>query len=522
MPFEYVSDSALIIRLGDSPSPEVTTRIIGLMERLRPFFKNFHPAYCSLLIDFDPLTFSPNTFKADIADAPVEGRVKKVPVQYDGEDLSEVARVTGLSTEEVIRLHSSAEYTVAFLGFAPGFPYLLGLPRELRCPRKKSPRVRVPAGSVAVAGEQSGIYPVASPGGWQLIGRTDLRLFDPAETSPSYLEPGDRVRFVLAAKTAARAVSAAAPMSSVAAVEIEHGGLYSTVQDLGRDGWTHLGVSPGGAADSVALRLGNRLVGNSENAAALEMTLQGATVRILRDTWLAVSSGAAELDGQAIANWTSIPACAGQRLVIGAIPGRSYLCIHGGIGVDEKLGSRSTHASGWGGFAGRTVRAGDLLPVGEQSSQTPVFRRCDPRALYGETPLRVTRGPQANWFTSASLAKFFAGEFVVTEDANRLGLRLKGPSLDYGHSFKGHELVTEGIANGAIQVPAGGDPMILFCEQRTTGGYPKIANVARADLYRLGQLMPGQKVRFVEITVEEGWRLNRELESTLQNAVHEF
>ncbi len=160
------------------------------------------PGYCSLLVNFDPLAVDGDELKVrllHLSDTPlktVESRQHEISVHYDGEDLAAVAAAAGLSTAEVVRRHVQGNYTVAFLGFAPGFAYLTGLDAALRLPRLPKPRIRVPAGSVALAGPYSGIYPRESPGGWRLLGRTEVELFDVDRMPPSLLAPGDRVRFV--------------------------------------------------------------------------------------------------------------------------------------------------------------------------------------------------------------------------------------------------------------------------------------------------------------------------------------
>lgn len=205
------SDSSLLVRFGDVVSPALHGRVMMLFHALRrvddPRIRNLHPGYASLLIDFDPLRLGHQELSAvvqQLSDAPPPspeglGREVTLPVCYDADfapDLMQVAQHAGLSTEEAVRLHSSATYLVYFLGFAPGFAYLGGLPESLHMPRLATPRQLVAAGSVAIAGSQTGIYPSASPGGWRLIGRTPFRMFDPQPSPPTRLEPGDRVRFL--------------------------------------------------------------------------------------------------------------------------------------------------------------------------------------------------------------------------------------------------------------------------------------------------------------------------------------
>jgi inhibitor of KinA len=193
------SDCSLLVRFGHEISAPVNRQVIALFRFLHQanpeWLINLHPAYCTLLIDFDPALITHAAVEAfletrpDTRFAPIGKRID-VPVRYNGPDLAFVAETHRLSPSQVIDLHTSTEYQVAFLGFAPGFAYLLGLPAQLATPRLSTPRPQVPAGSVGIAGRQTGIYPTASPGGWRLIGETDKQLH------PDWVMPGDRVRFV--------------------------------------------------------------------------------------------------------------------------------------------------------------------------------------------------------------------------------------------------------------------------------------------------------------------------------------
>lgn len=204
------SDSALLVVFGETISTATHGRVIGLFHAIQarhdPRVRNLHPAYASLLIDFDPLRMTHEELTsvveqlAKTADAPVETTREAVtiPVCYElefGPDLPDVARHAGITAEAAIRLHCSPTYDVYFLGFSPGFVYLGGLPEILHTPRLATPRPSIAGGSVGIAGSQTGIYPLDSPGGWRLIGRTPLRMFDPEAAPPTRLQPGDRLRF---------------------------------------------------------------------------------------------------------------------------------------------------------------------------------------------------------------------------------------------------------------------------------------------------------------------------------------
>ena len=209
MDIRPASDGSLLVSFGEEISPAIHRDVLRMTRRLlgAPGIRNLHPGYASVLVDFDPLAGDPEELEARIralaaggeAEPVAEPRVVEIPVEYGGEagpDLEDVARLAGLTPAEVVALHSGAEYLVYFLGFSPGFPYLGGLPAALSTPRLERPRRLVPAGSVAIGGSQTGVYPVASPGGWRIIGRTPLELFRADREPPTLVAMGDRVRFV--------------------------------------------------------------------------------------------------------------------------------------------------------------------------------------------------------------------------------------------------------------------------------------------------------------------------------------
>lgn len=302
---------------------------------------------------------------------------------------------------------------------------------------------------------------------------------------------------------------------------VEAPGLLTTVQDLGREGFGPLGVSPSGAADPVALRLGNRLVGNAEGAAALEMTLLGGSF-VFPDGAVCALTGsefAAELDGSPVRVWTSFEARPGQRLRVGPTSSgaRSYLCLGGGIAVDPFLGSASTHVlSGLGGYQGRALRKGDVLHTGEprggwhpRSIAAWALERLAPRQV-----LRSTAGPQQHCFPESSRRLFYSSTYRVMEESNRMGLRLEGPPVA---DESGGQMITEGVSLGAVEITSAGMPIVLFVEQQTTGGYAKIANVISADLAALGQLRPRQQVAFELVSWETARTLLREQDELLSS-----
>jgi antagonist of KipI len=279
--------------------------------------------------------------------------------------------------------------------------------------------------------------------------------------------------------------------------------MLTTIQDLGRFGWCQFGVSASGAADPLALRAANLLVGNAENAAALEMTLVGGAFEFEAAATIAVT-GSDFAAGLPL--WRPVPVAAGTTLRFAATRSgaRCYLAVRGGIRAPLIMGSASVHVMT--GVGGSPLRRGDVLEVGDHAVRRPRSAAQPPDYLASPV-LRATPGPQADWFCG----ELFAAPFTVSEESNRMGIRLTGPVIP---SPAGH-MLTEGVPLGAVQVPPGGQPIILFVEHQTTGGYPKPANVISADFPRLGQLRPRDIVRFERVTIEQALRLLQRQEEWL-------
>ena len=419
-------------------------------------------------------------------------------VAYDGPDLAETAELLGVSAAELVRRHTDAVWRVAFTGFAPGFGYLVSPDWPLDVPRLPVPRTRVPAGSVAVAGAFSGAYPRETPGGWRILGTTDAPLFDPGAAEPVLLSPGTEVRF-----RPARALSHGAPVPPPApapdpraGIEVLAPGLLATVQDLGRPGNAARGVAGSGALDRGALRTANRLLGNPEGAAGIEVTLGGFEAVAARDAWFAVAGawGPVRVDGREAAPYAAHPWPAGARLELGwlARGARAYLAIRGGVDARAVMGSRSTDVLA--GLGPAPLRAGDRLAIGDDAGPVPALDI----APWGppaddDVVVDLTPGPRADWFAASALRALRDGPWRVTNDADRVGVRLDGPVLDRARDG---ELPSEGMVPGAIQVPPSGRPTILLADGPVTGGYPVIAVVADASLDRLAQARPGARIRF--------------------------
>lgn len=481
-----------------APAPAAQAGIVDLV-----------PAARTVLVPFDPGRISAAAVRdvierawsraTDAAAPPSRADPITLDVAYDGPDLAEVAEMLGVGPGELAERHERAEWTVAFTGFAPGFGYLTSPAWTFDVPRLDVPRTRVPAGAVGIAGAFSGAYPRETPGGWRVIGTTAAPLFDPAAARPALLGPGDRVRF--------RNVGRAAPTASVVptrtageveppAIRVVEPGLLATVQDLGRPGHASIGVARSGALDRESLRIANRLVGNPEGHAGIEVTLGGFRAVAARDLWIAVAGGSGPLtiDGRPIGIHVAHPWPAGSEVRIGWLEhgARAYLAVRGGIVADAVLGSRSTDTLA--GLGPGPLRAGGTLSVG-RSPHAPV----PPLdiAPWGAPPdhleLELAPGPRADWFEPSALRALFESIWTVSRDADRVGARLDGPELV--RSVAG-ELPSEGMVPGALQVPPGGRPTVLLADGPVTGGYPVIAVVTDASLDALGRARPGTVIRF--------------------------
>ena len=445
-------------------------------------------------------------------DPTVRHRRVNIPVSFDGPDLDAVAGVIGGTPAEVIDLLTGADLQVAFVGFAPGFPYLVGLPPELAAvPRRATPRVSVPAGSVALGGGFASVYPRATPGGWHLLGRTSVQLFDPEHPPYALLRTGDRVRFRVPAPGAAvggLGEAASGPSGSrppIAArsgrfVEVLDPGLLSLVEDGGRGRVAALGIPRAGPADPDAMRLANRLVGNPDGAATIEATTVGPTLRFTGRAHVAVVTPSPEsqevlIDGHP-AGTGVLPVEDGQVVAVGRVLGglRAYVAVSGGFETPPVVGSRSTDLLS--GLGPGPLVAGDRLDIGPPNRPRGQLLQplAGPPEPTGPAVVRVIAGPHRLPSAPEILS---AGPWTVGPASNRIGVRLTGPPRP--RPTAGGRIPSMGMVTGAVQLPPDGEPIILLCDHATVGGYSVIACVIAADLPVVGQLAPGDTVQFVAV-----------------------
>jgi len=294
-------------------------------------------------------------------------------------------------------------------------------------------------------------------------------------------------------------------------LDVFEGGFLTTVQDAGRFGWGHFGVPPAGPMDPFAFRAANLLVGNPPGAAGLEITLTGPVLRASSECLIAVCG--AEFDvwvgSLPVPTWHAVFVRAGYEIRFGQrrSGARACLAASGGIALSDFLGSCATYLpGGFGGFEGRALRAGDQLFLGRYRESDLLIRagKAWPRSArlpYSPNPtLRVVMGPQDDHFTSEGLATFLESEFEVTQSSDRMGYRLSGPMI--AHHDKA-DIVSDGVVTGSVQIPGDGQPIVMMADHQTTGGYPKIATVIRADLPLLAQCLLGDRVRFRAVSIAE-------------------
>ncbi len=570
-------DSALVVQFGNCISKKINNYIRIFVEKLEQEVNSgalkgileWVPTFRSVSIYFDPFKISQKklskiTFQLakkiisqTVMDITSEkNRVHEVPVCYDSEfapDMETVCENAHLSKEQVIKIHSSTKYLIYMLGFLPGFVYLGGMDKSIETPRLQSPRLKIDAGSVGIAGSQTGIYPLESPGGWQLIGRTPVKLFDFARKNPVLFKSGDYIKFkpisheqykdlVEKLSVSTTSVSNKITVENNNFITVVNSGAQTSIQDQGRYGYQKDGFSPSGVMDFISYKLANAIAGNEKDYAVLETTMLGPKIFFGQDTFFAITGGDQQprLNDQQIPLYTQVFASAGSTLTLGfTVTGlRSYIAFKGGLDVPLILGSRSTSIKySLGGFEGRCLSNNDKIPIGENSSfnnytlpisvpselltaGNPIYSDSKTsnaakrhlKDLSGVQVLRVILGPQDDYFSRKSISVFTSSEYTVSGESDRMGLRLTGPFIK---TLNGSDIISDGIAYGSIQVTSSGQPIIMAADRQTTGGYAKIGTVITADLPLLGQLKPGTKLQFKKVSIKQAVKALKHKEKVL-------
>lgn len=305
-------------------------------------------------------------------------------------------------------------------------------------------------------------------------------------------------------------------------IKLANGGFLTTIQDMGRYGYQETGMAVSGVMDTHSAALANILVGNDENEAVIEVTMMGPMIEFTEDNLVAVTGGdlGAKLDGEPMARYEAVLVKAGQTLsFMGMFGGsRAYIAFAGGLDVPVVMGSRSTNLkSKVGGLEGRKLGAGDEIGFCAPASWLPnLGGRKLPLPDYSarEHTLRVVMGPQDDCFTEKGISTFLGSTYTISNEYDRMGCRMEGEIIEHKN---GGDIITDGISFGAVQVPSHGNPIVMMADHQTTGGYTKIANVISVDLPTLAQCMPGFKIHFKEVSIEEAQDLYCEEKKALRS-----
>jgi KipI family sensor histidine kinase inhibitor len=552
-----VNESSILLRFGNSIDVHTHQQLMQAKQSIEqnpfPGFVETVPAYNSLAVYYNPVEVVQTA--ATIA-ASVEQTIRNIianaksptastttqlielPVCYDEDfapDLAETAVNLQLSTDTLIQLHCSKTYHVYMLGFTPGFPYMGKTDERIVTKRKQQPRLAVAPGSVAIAGEQTGIYPFATPGGWNIIGRTPLQLFDRHRTNPFLLKAGDEVQFkpitqdefeqysslnieLNSTNSINRSTEKSAANKPI--IQVEQCGFLTTLQDTGRTGYLQYGVSKGGAMDSYSAQLVNVLVGNDADETVLELTQSPHRLLFTADTVIAFAGGGLQPGKEQQLLPLHKPLFIAAGTVVHCrqqLPGfRLYMAVAGGFAADEFLQSSSTDLLiKAGGFDGRPLKKADilaqknkhnklqqqLLQVLKAGATIELFQSNE--SMMGTT-IRVLKGAEWNYLTDTSAINFTQQAFTVTQQSNRMGYRLKTETLQTNQSC---DIISSPVTQGTVQLTSSGEMIILMADAQTVGGYPRIAQVCAADLSLLAQKKPGDAIQFQIVSLQEAEEL---------------
>lgn len=480
--------------------------------------KDLIPAAKTVLVFFNEIETDFHTLAALINRIEIGSSLERnaqqviIPVHYQGEDLAQVAALQGLSVADVILKHRHSVWHVAFIGFAPGFAYMSSPDQPFSdIPRLTVPRKKIPAGAVGLAGKYSGIYPKDSPGGWQLIGSTTEDMWDLERKNPALLLPGMTVHFE---DVTHRPVSVNVPRQITssehclgdAVFTITAPSLQMLIQDEGRFQQTKIGVGTAGAMDLSSLHRANRIVGNPTDTAAIEILNGGLKAKMLRSAVIAVTGAQSNIavqfvDGQK-ADFNTDQAIAldeGDQFHIQTPRSglRNYLSIRGGFEIQAVLNSYSFDSLAM--LGPEPLKVGDLLyqahvpttTIGLETSQADL-------PIVGDTvELDIMMGPRTDWFEQHSVETLCQQAWLVTNESNRVGLRLSG-AIPLVRTIR-DELESEGTCIGALQIPPSGQPVLFMNDHPLTGGYPVIATVAKHHWDLVAQIPAGCYIKFKKI-----------------------
>lgn len=527
--YQIYSDQAILINFEQKIDPHINVKVQTLNKKIQT--SNIAgvtfciPAYCSLTIGYDSAMILyavlVEKIKRLVEQIPIvlenkTSRLLKIPVCYEAAfapDIEEVAHSKNITVQELMAIHTSRIYQVYMLGFLPGFVYMGKLPAALEVQRKATPRLRVPAGSVGLAGLQTGIYPSEAPGGWQIIGRTPLSLFDPNRVEPFMFQAGDKVQFEAISLSDfegygkfSKFVISKKLDEKNPIVQFLKAGLQTTIQDLGRKNHQAFGVPQSGVMDKSSARIANELVANSKDHPVLEITLMGPKM-IFQGNYQIALTGAdlsPTINNIPVPMYETIDVMDGDILAFGFAKSgcRAYLAIGGTWNIPQVLHSYSALP-----YSGQTATPHSIIQKNTQlqiQAKKFISKKIYPKSRRPTFPkslrIRVLAGPEFDYFSNYSIGYFFSRAYKITKDSNRMGYRLDANIIDFKPK---REVISSGIVPGTIQVTSAGQPVILMADAQTTGGYYRLANVISADMDALGQLKPGDEIWFSLVSLDE-------------------
>lgn len=532
--FYSLSECAITIEWGNKISIVVYKQIANLNlllnENRFAGFTETVPAYNTitvfyqpeLIIPFDksPTDFVRRHIEKLIAEKSIHQAFKNnyvsIPVCYDeefGPDLQYISETKGISVQQLIAIHQQKDYHVYMMGFLPGFSYMGEVDDKIAIARKASPRAVIEKGAVGIAGNQTGIYPLSSPGGWQIIGRTPYCLFDMEKEDPFFFKTGDTVHFdsitkeeFYKYKEKENCVLVEEKEEKNPNVMVRKAGVYSTFQDNGRFGFRSYGVPESGAMDAYSHNIANTLVGNAKNCATIECTMGGLCLEFSINTVIAITGA-----GVVFVNGKSIPLYQPHSIKLNDVLEirfnnkglRTYLAVEGGFDTKVIMNSRSASPKI---NIGTTLKKGMGLRV-EKSQTKQIFKKInklDIPVFESHKTIRVMDGREINWINKESKQQFYTQRFALSNRCDRMGCLLEGNPIYIENKV---EMLSTAVAKGTIQLTSSGQLIVLLNDCQTTGGYPRIGQIAAIDLPVMAQMKSGETINFKRISFQEAEEL---------------
>ncbi len=524
-----ISETALSVVFGDAINLSTHQLLTAFNEllHLKPFagFIETVPAYTFITIYYFPeqitdSSISPSFFVKEYVEnlfsqlptkIIIKEKIISIPVCYDeafGYDLEWIAQTKNISKEEIIAMHQQETYHVYMLGFLPGFAYLGEVADAIATPRKSSPRPLIAAGSVGIAGRQTGIYPLDSPGGWNIVGRTPLKLVDLEKENPFLMKAGDKVKFYAISKADFEEIKNQEILNTEPEAQeyadaiVLKPGVFSTIQDKGRYGFQSFGIPVGGAMDMDAYKVANYLVRNDKDAAVIECTMGGLCLEFKRETVIALTGGGmALINAQEIQFYQTVSVKAGDLLEIKFKSNglRTYLAVKGGFKSKVWMSSRSTYAKAG---IGSLLKKNDSLQFDELYNQKRDVKKHSFKVIGFQKIylIRIIEGQEQNRMRSESIHRLYTQNFLLSNKSDRMGYHLVGETLIIENT---EELISTAITKGTVQLTPIGQLIVMMSDCQTIGGYPRVAQVSFVDLPVLAQLKPGDAIKFIHISFEE-------------------